>query len=559
MVVVDYSAIEARVLAWLAGEEWVLDAFRGGRDIYVETAGRMSTPGNTLTRFQGKVACVEEGSRVLTDKGLVSIEDVTTDHLMWDGVEWVHHEGVVFKGERDVIEYQGLRATPDHLVWIEGSSEPVHLGFASSSGAHLVQSGSGRTAIRLDGDRFSGETLGSEVAGSHGQNSMHWMRSGDLVGVLHSSVREVKRLPDMQPTEEPSSSNPRSDERRSVQMPERERSVFQSLRRSWDRVQVLFSGRSDSVGSRNSRSTDRRFFDRPNRREWTLRAREHSLGYSITADEQSEENSSKRVSSGALAVLGDHGSPKAQGGQDETSDNRGGSSCSSAEEKVLETHRRTARVYDIVNSGPRHRFTVSDVLVHNCLALGYQGALNSLVAMGAQGTDDELYGLVRQWRSANPMIVQLWKRMETGWDEGTRALRINFQKRGTTTRMVLPSGRALTYRWVKNQMIASTDFSGRPTTKMSRQFSDASGIRVETYGGRLTENATQAVARDILADALINLEREGYPVIGHVHDEVLVDTTDLDAVQEIMCQPPKWAPTLPLDAKGFITDRYRKD
>ena len=226
---------------------------------------------------------------------------------------------------------------------------------------------------------------------------------------------------------------------------------------------------------------------------------------------------------------------------------------------MLETHRRTARVYDIVNSGPRHRFTVSDVLVHNCLALGYQGALNSLVAMGAQGTDDELYGLVRQWRSANPMIVQLWKRMETGWDEGTRALRINFQKRGTTTRMVLPSGRALTYRWVKNQMIASTDFSGRPTTKMSRQFSDASGIRVETYGGRLTENATQAVARDILADALINLEREGYPVIGHVHDEVLVDTTDLDAVQEIMCQPPKWAPTLPLDAKGFITDRYRKD
>ena len=193
------------------------------------------------------------------------------------------------------------------------------------------------------------------------------------------------------------------------------------------------------------------------------------------------------------------------------------------------------------------------------LALGYQGALNSLVAMGAQGTDDELYGLVRQWRAANPMIVQLWKRMETGWDEGTRALRINFQKRGTTTRMVLPSGRALTYRWVKNQRIASTDLSGRPTTKMSRQFSDANGLRVETYGGRLTENATQAVARDILADALINLEREGYPVIGHVHDEVLVETTDLAAVQEIMCVPPAWAPTLPLDAKGFVTDRYRKD
>lgn len=190
------------------------------------------------------------------------------------------------------------------------------------------------------------------------------------------------------------------------------------------------------------------------------------------------------------------------------------------------------------------------------LALGYQGALNSLTAMGATGTDDELYALVRQWRTANPQIVKFWRRCENGWDEGTRALRVNFKKQGTTTRLVLPSGRALVYRWVKNGLVPDPKNPGKQ--KMSRTFSDANGYRVETYGGRLTENITQAVARDVLGDALIRLEREGIPVVGHVHDEVLADTTDLAAVQEIMCQPPEWAPTLPLAAEGFTTMRYRK-
>lgn len=190
------------------------------------------------------------------------------------------------------------------------------------------------------------------------------------------------------------------------------------------------------------------------------------------------------------------------------------------------------------------------------LALGYCGALNSLQAMGAKGTEDELYGLVRQWRGANPNIVKFWKRCEVGWDEGVRALRVNFQKSGATTRLVLPSGRAIVYRWVRNELVPDPKKQGQ--LKMSRSFSNPQGYRDETYGGRLTENITQAVARDVLADALIRLEEEGIPVVGHVHDEILAETTDLAAVQEIMCQPPVWAPTLPLNAEGFVTDRYRK-
>ena len=79
--------------------------------------------------------------------------------------------------------------------------------------------------------------------------------------------------------------------------------------------------------------------------------------------------------------------------------------------------------------------------------------------------------------------------------------------------------------------------------------------------GRITENVTQAVARDILGNALTELADRGFPVVGHVHDEVLVEggPEDLDEVVEAMCTKPIWADGLPIDAEAFCTNRYRKD
>ena len=149
-IVSDFSAIEARVTAWLSGEENTLRAFRDGEDIYCATASSMfGVPvekhgANAALRQKGKIAvlaCIAEGQPVLTDQGLVPIEDVTTDMLVWDGEEFVSHDGVAFNGYREVIEYEGLQATADHLVWVEGEREPVRFGCAAESGAHLVQSG----------------------------------------------------------------------------------------------------------------------------------------------------------------------------------------------------------------------------------------------------------------------------------------------------------------------------------------------------------------------------------------------------------------------------------
>ena len=154
-IVADFAAIEARVLSWLAKERWRMDVFEGDGDIYCATAGRMfhcnvvKHGENGHLRQKGKqaeLACIAEGQLVLTNEGLVPIEYVRAEHLLWDGESWVSHDGVIFKGEREVITYEGLTATPDHLVWVQGQTQPIQFGDAASCGAHLVHTG---TAIRL--------------------------------------------------------------------------------------------------------------------------------------------------------------------------------------------------------------------------------------------------------------------------------------------------------------------------------------------------------------------------------------------------------------------------
>ncbi|MDP2842945.1 MAG: DNA polymerase, partial [Acetobacterium sp.] len=162
-IVADFSAIEARVLSWLAGERWRMDVFADNGDIYCATAGKMfhcnvvKHGENSELRQKGKqaeLACIAEGQLVLTNDGLVPIEKILIDHKLWDGKNWVSHEGIVFKGEREVITYDGLTATADHLVWVEGQSQPIQFGIAAVSGAHLIQTGYGGTAIRLGEDYF---------------------------------------------------------------------------------------------------------------------------------------------------------------------------------------------------------------------------------------------------------------------------------------------------------------------------------------------------------------------------------------------------------------------
>lgn len=202
-IVADFSAIEARVIAWFAGERWRLKVFEDGGDIYCASASQMfhvpveKHGVNGHLRQKGKqaeLACIAEGELVLTDRGLVPIEKVTKSHLLWDGESWVSHEGIIFKGEREVIEYEGLRATPDHLVWIEGKPEPVQFGIAASCGAHLVQTGNGGRAVRMGKNYQSGEALEQSDEPLLCANQVPGLWEHSVAEQKQSHKREIKRV-----------------------------------------------------------------------------------------------------------------------------------------------------------------------------------------------------------------------------------------------------------------------------------------------------------------------------------------------------------------------------
>lgn len=369
-IVADFSAIEARVLAWLAGEEWVLEEFRGRGKIYEATAARMfHIPAETIVkghenytfRQKGKQAvlsCIAEGELVLTDRGLVPIEQVTLEHRVWDGECWVSHEGVVYKGRKEVVSYEGLTATPDHLVWNGGIWR----------------------------------SFGSMAAGT-------------------------KMMP-----------------------------------------------------------------VRP--------------------------------------------------------------------------------VYDILNAGPHHRFTVSGHLAHNC---GYGGGVGALKNMGAKMPEEEMQPLVDAWRGANRKIVRYWNALDAVAqkvvDERTtvRVGKVVLFWQDEKMFIQLPSGRRLTYlapRFVDNR------FGSRSLGYLGSGANGQLSVQ-ETFGGKLAENITQAVARDLLAYAMLNLEMAGYPIVFHVHDEAVLERPigegSVEEACAIMGQVPEWAAGLPLRADGYECAFYRKD
>ena len=202
------------------------------------------------------------------------------------------------------------------------------------------------------------------------------------------------------------------------------------------------------------------------------------------------------------------------------------------------------------------------------LACGYGGSVGALKSMGAveMGVpEDELQGLINDWRNANPHIVQLWDRigraaMKTIKDKTTLPLgRLCFIYEHGILFIRLPGGRRLSY--VKPD-IGTNRFGGDSITYMG--ISQAKKWeRLETFGGKLTENIVQAIARDLLAAAMMNVTKAGYDIVFHVHDEIIAEVQNGKGSVEEMCSlmssNPIWADGLPLNADGYECEYYRKD
>ncbi len=212
------------------------------------------------------------------------------------------------------------------------------------------------------------------------------------------------------------------------------------------------------------------------------------------------------------------------------------------------------------------------------LALGYQGGVGALINMGAldMGLDEaELPEIVTRWRDANSRIKSLWYEMDNaaievigrGGSATVRGLKLSREydiAQGVSKFVIqLPSGRCLYYI---NPSLGTNQFGGSSIIYTGVDQTTKRWKQIETYGGKLTENCVQAIARDALAGAIDRLEAAGLPIVFHVHDEVVIDVAPfgtskemLDKVTQIMAEPIPWAPTLPLNADGWVGDFFTKD
>ena len=245
------------------------------------------------------------------------------------------------------------------------------------------------------------------------------------------------------------------------------------------------------------------------------------------------------------------------------------------EEWVLEEFRGKGKIYEatasrmfhipqenIVKGNPNYEYRQKGKQA--TLSCGYGGGVGALKAMGAKMPEEEMQPLVDAWRAANPNIVAFWSALD-------RAARTVIRRKtsayvGKVTLywqddkmfMRLPSGRNLCYQsphFTENRF--GSDAIGYYAPNAAGQM-----VVQETFGGKLAENATQAIARDILAHALLTLEKSGYPVVFHVHDEAVIEMPigqgSLEEACRLMAITPDWAKDLPLRADGYECAYYQK-
>lgn len=578
-IVADFSAIEARVIAWLAGETWEMEAFAAGKDIYCATASAMfGVPVvkhgiNGELRQKGKVAtlaCIAEGQEVLTDRGLVPIEKVTKDMKVWDGEEFVNHAGVIYKGVKEVMTYEGLTATPDHLVWVEGASRPVRFKDAATIGAHLVQAGNGRQPLRLGHYYQPGKTLVRKLESLLCSDAMHRLREYSVAKFGESPFWEIERMPTLLtapanpfvvgPTPDSSETTLRESVRPSISQLWRKRNPFLLFQRN----------RSRLVLNPDIRPAETEIGNRQDRQQSRISAGKYTVCNPKAKCWKPSSNGTIRIPSQRLALFLQRSNTQTVSGGNQGTDYAGRAKSGTRKAEELARHTETARVYDIEDAGPNHRFTVSGKLVHNC---GYGGGIGALKAMGADKmglSDTELQAVVNKWRAASPHIVRLWSDVETAMMKAVTGIPtklkqkdLYFHQEDGDLYIELPSGRHLVYlnahigqNRFGSEAIICTGLGGSKTTS-------GRWGKLETYGGKIVENAVQAIARDCLCAAMARLTKAGYKICAHIHDEVILEMPEgkgsLDEAIQIMCKNAPWNEGLVMNADGFEAKYYQKD
>lgn len=562
LVIADLSNIEGRVLAWLAGEDWKIEAFKAydrgeGPDLYKVTAGRiLGKEAKDVTKDErqspGKVselACLGPHTRVITNTGVKLITEVTTEDMLWDGLEWVRHTGLVARGQRQVLNVCGLELTADHQVlvgetWLQAqtvASCPSFLDQALATGSESLKSLGSISGLAEGYAPFWSSAL-AELDPTEPTSTISG--GGRQLGATVALRRKLD-----------------AGQRRGFATPTSARTTrIADACATASRLASIVAitpetGATTITGGAASTSTAHGDLIEP----LFSRILSHWMG-GIDLNLNLTELMSTGVTSRVISVSSD-GEPIVT-----TCDVF--ETCSNASKNLRP-------VYDIANAGPRNRFTVitddGALIVHNC---GFGGSVGAFRKMGGRAveamSDDHISGIVQGWRKVHPATRSFWYNVEGAARDAIRDPEGTFSVRGLVhfdsimgpdearyIRCRLPSGRYLSYRSMHVTEDGVLLYEG--LNQYTRKWE-----WLETYYGKLVENIVQAVARDVFMVGLRRAEGAGYGVVLRVHDELVCEVPNSPAfthtaLAAMMSENPSWSLGLPLAAAGFQTLRYRKE
>ena len=553
----DFAAIEARVLAWLAGQQDLVDQFANGDDVYLSFAGtvygrKLNKKEHPRERQLGK-ACLAAGTLVFTDHGLVPIEQVTFDIKVWDGEEWVSHLGVLSNGIKKTLNLSGVWLTQDHRVLCgERWMEAQQLDWDFDLKRRALETAKGRLPspdISSAGAEDSRRSLSSATVWikSIESNQIRSREEEPHVVRFAGTQPPLFLKPELMATEQNARTLPIghdcSRELRGLYVGAATQKIHNS---------TTTAGVGLMSTNRGSRTKDSFF------------------------DTSSLSTTGTFLSSNWIVSITNKGMCRVICG-----------SCHAAKTYATDVKCPKCKrefstwkpVYDIVNAGPRNRFMVltkdGPLLVHNCLlGLGFgMGAPKFEMTIAKDQIflpEGEAQRVVKLYRDTYSLIPKFWYALERA---AMRAIsnpnsvvtlrNMKFRMRDGNLRLLLPSGRALNYPEARvckvktpwGEMKNGVEISA--VNALTRKWE-----RTTISPGTFTENVVQAVSRDLMISSMFRLEEHNYPVLLTVHDEVVSEVDEgygsVAEYEALVAATPDWAAGLPVKAEGWSGKRYRK-
>ena len=532
----DSSQIEARTLAWLAGQDDLVEAFANGEDVYKIMASSIyGVPLEEVTadqRFVGKttiLGCLAEGTLVLTDRGWVAIEEVALADKLWDGEEWVCHQGLVKKGIKQTLSVCGLWLTPDHKIlcgtqWLDAQSvaqDEKTLSQALDTGAE----GWSLLGIYADYERASALSLCNATAGVQNTPWTSTISNPSKALAAQCAVSMQDTANSTGNTYPPF--------------------LIQDIGQDCSIDSALQSLGATTLKTKPSLTT------------------EVGISKYVKSGETTEPlfYAMSKLSSAGTTLLSTWIEQTTTGGMSQTTSGSSQGQITTPTAGKSASYSRNLMTYDIAYAGPRNRYTVATdagpLIVHNCgYGMGADKFQSQLKTFNVDLPLGECKRIISVYRATYPMIPELWR------SAGKALLALKTQRSSQLGRegvltvdllgIKLPNGMYVRYPNLRENKDGDLVYD----TKRGR-----STLDTRIYGGKAVENICQALARIVIGEQMLMVARR-LRVVMTVHDAVGAIAPVAEAgeartfVEQCMRMRPKWAPGLPLNCESKMGVSY---